>query len=213
MMHSKTFNFKEQFMSLYKLPDLPYDFSALEPVISAEIMELHYTKHHNTYVNNLNALLEKYADAESKGDVSAMIALQGAIKFNGGGHVNHSIFWSNLAPKDKVSAPSGELETALKKEFGSVELFIEKMSAQTVAIQGSGWGWLGYNKASKKLVVTTCANQDPLSTLGHVPLLGIDVWEHAYYLQYKNVRPEYVKNIWKIVNWKNVEERYLAAVN
>jgi superoxide dismutase, Fe-Mn family len=200
-------------MSLYTLPDLPYDFNALEPVIAAEIMEIHYTKHHNAYVTNLNIALEKYADAERKGDVEAMIALQGAIKFNGGGHVNHSIFWSNLAPIGRESAPSGALEEALKKEFGSVDLFKDKMTAQTVAIQGSGWGWLGYNKESKKLVVTACANQDPLSAFGHVPLLGFDVWEHAYYLQYKNVRPEYVKNIWKIVNWKNVEERYLLATN
>ena len=200
-------------MSLYKLPDLPYDFNALEPVIAAEIMEIHYTKHHNAYVTNLNIALEKYVEAETKGDIEAMIALQGAIKFNGGGHVNHSIFWSNLSPAGQESAPPGALEEALKKQFGSVELFKEKMTAQTVAIQGSGWGWLGYNKASKKILVTTCANQDPLSALGHVPLLGFDVWEHAYYLQYKNVRPEYVKNIWKIVNWKNVEERYLAATN
>lgn len=200
-------------MSLYTLPDLPYDFNALEPVIAAEIMEIHYTKHHNAYVTNLNIALEKYADAERKGDVEAMIALQGAIKFNGGGHVNHSIFWSNLAPIGRESAPSGALEEALKKEFGSVDLFKDKMTAQTVAIQGSGWGWLGYNKESKKLVVTACANQDPLSAFGYVPLLGFDVWEHAYYLQYKNVRPEYVKNIWKIVNWKNVEERYLLATN
>ena len=198
-------------MSSHKLPDLPYDFNALEPVIAAEIMELHYTKHHNTYVTNLNASLEKYAEAEKKGDVAAMIALQGAIKFNGGGHVNHSIFWSNLTPGG--SAPSEALELDIKKYFGSMDALIQKMSAETVAIQGSGWGWLGYDKASKKIITTTCANQDPLSTKGLVPLLGIDVWEHAYYLQYKNVRPEYVKNIWKIVNWKNVEERYLAAAN
>lgn len=197
----------------YKLPDLPYDFSALEPVIAAEIMQLHYSKHHNGYVTNLNAALEKYLDAEAKRDVAAMIALQQAIKFNGGGHVNHSIFWTNLAPVGKGGgeAPKGELATALHAEFGSVDSLIEKLSAAAVAVQGSGWGWLGFNKASGKLVIATCSNQDPLSTLGFVPLLGIDVWEHAYYLQYKNVRADYVKNIWKIVNWKNVEERYSQA--
>lgn len=197
----------------YKLPDLPYDFSALEPVISAEIMQLHYSKHHNAYVTNLNAALEKYHDAESKGDIAAMIALQQAIKFNGGGHVNHSIFWTNLAPISKGGgeAPKGDLAHALQTEFGSVDTLIEKLSATAVAIQGSGWGWLGFNKASGKLVLASCSNQDPLSTLGFVPLLGIDVWEHAYYLQYKNVRADYVKNIWKIVNWKNIEERYLNA--
>lgn len=199
--------------NVYKLPDLPYDFSALEPVISAEIMQLHYTKHHQAYVNNLNAALEKYHEAESKGDVAAMIAHQQAIKFNGGGHVNHSIFWTTLAPVGKGGgeAPHGELASAIKGEFGSFETFVEKLSAASVAVQGSGWGWLGLNKASGKLVIASCANQDPLSTLGHEPLFGIDVWEHAYYLQYKNVRADYVKNIWKIVNWKNVEERFSKA--
>ncbi len=198
---------------MYKLPELSYDFSALEPVISAEIMQLHYTKHHNAYVTNLNTALQKYAEAEAKEDIAAMIALQQAIKFNGGGHVNHSIFWTNLAPVSKGGggAPEGALAAALAKDFGSVESFIEKMSAQTTAIQGSGWGWLGYNKESKKMSITVCANQDPLSTQGLIPLLGIDVWEHAYYLQYKNVRAEYVKNIWNIVSWKNVEERFQLA--
>lgn len=198
---------------MYKLPDLAYDFSALEPVIAAEIMQLHYTKHHNAYVTNLNTALQKYAEAEGKEDVAAMISLQQAIRFNGGGHINHSIFWTNLAPVSQGGGgmPSGELATALQKEFGSIDSFIEKMSAQTVAIQGSGWGWLGYNKESKKLIIAACANQDPLSTQGLVPLLGIDVWEHAYYLQYKNVRADYVKNIWKIVSWRNIEERFRLA--
>lgn len=198
---------------MYKLPDLSYDFAALEPVISAEIMQLHYTKHHNAYVTNLNAALQKYAEAEAKEDVAAMIALQQAIRFNGGGHVNHSIFWTNLAPISKGGGgmPSGVLATALQRDFGSVESFIEKMSAQTTAIQGSGWGWLGYSKENKKMSILACANQDPLSTQGLIPLLGIDVWEHAYYLQYKNVRADYVKNIWNIVSWKNVEERFQLA--
>jgi Fe-Mn family superoxide dismutase len=194
----------------YKLPDLPYDFSALEPVISAEIMTLHYTKHHQGYVNNLNAALEKYAHAEKDHDVAAMIALQQAIRFNGGGHVNHSIFWTNLAPVGKGGGelPKGALLQAIQRDFGSIDQLIEKLSAQAVGVQGSGWAWLGLNKAEKRLQLATCANQDPLSTTGLVPLLGIDVWEHAYYLQYKNVRPDYVKNIWKIVAWKNVDERY-----
>jgi Fe-Mn family superoxide dismutase len=197
----------------YKLPDLPYDYSALEPVISAEIMQLHHNKHHQGYVTNLNTALEKYHEAEGKADISTMIALQQAIKFNGGGHINHSIFWTNLAPigKGGGEAPKGDLAHAIREEFGAVESLIEKLSAAAVAIQGSGWGWLGLNKASGKLVITTCANQDPLSTQGFIPLLGIDVWEHAYYLQYKNVRAEYVKNIWKIVNWSNVEQRYGQA--
>lgn len=197
----------------YELPPLPYDFGALEPVISAEIMNLHYTKHHQTYVNNLNKALEQYAEAESKRDLASMIALESAIKFNGGGNINHSIFWTNLAPKDKGGGqpPEGELLSAIHKDFGSLQNFIEKFSTKTVAIQGSGWGWLGFDKANNRLIITTCANQDPLSIQGYVPLLGIDVWEHAYYLQYKNVRPDYVKNIWNIVNWKNVAERFQKA--
>ncbi|HKZ00497.1 MAG TPA: Fe-Mn family superoxide dismutase [Rhabdochlamydiaceae bacterium] len=197
----------------FSLPALPYDFNALEPIISAEIMQLHYSGHHNAYVTNLNAALEKYHEAEGKGELAAMIALQQAIKFNGGGHVNHSIFWTNLAPVGKGGGegPKGELLKAIQQEFGSLEDFIKKFSAATVALQGSGWGWLGFDKANGKLAIATCANQDPLSTHGLVPLLGIDVWEHAYYLQYKNVRGDYVKNIWKIVNWKNVEDRFVKA--
>jgi Fe-Mn family superoxide dismutase len=197
----------------YQLPDLPYDFSALEPVISEEIMRLHYTKHHQAYVTNLNTALEKYHEAEQKKDVAAMIAQQPAIRFNGGGHVNHSIFWTNLAPQSKGGggAPAGDLAQLIVQEFGSIESFKEKMQASTVAIQGSGWGWLGWNKVTGRLMIAACANQDPLSTIGLVPLLGIDVWEHAYYLQYKNVRADYVKNIWNIVNWKNVEERLTQA--
>lgn len=197
----------------YTLPPLPYDFAALEPVINAEIMNLHYSKHHQAYVNNLNKAREQYAEAQRKQDLQAMIALQSAIKFNGGGHVNHSIFWTNLAPKDKGGGnpPTGELEKAITHQFGSLQQLVDQMSSKAVAVQGSGWAWLGYNKADKSLQIATCDNQDPLSTKGLIPLLGIDVWEHAYYLQYKNVRADYVKNIWNIINWHNVTERYQQA--
>lgn len=195
-----------------QLPDLPYDFSALEPAISAEIMELHYTKHHKGYVTNLNLALEKYAEAEKRGDVAAMIGLQGAIKFNGGGHVNHSIFWTILTSPKNSGAPKGELLKKIEQDFGSFDAFKEKLSTTAVGIQGSGWGWLGYNKSLKRLEIATCANQDPLSTLGLIPLLGIDVWEHAYYLQYKNVRADYVKALWQIFHWKHIEERF-ASIN
>lgn len=197
----------------YQLPPLPYDFNALEPVISAEIMTLHYTKHHQGYVNNLNKALEQYHEAESKGDLPAMIALESAIKFNGGGNINHSIFWTNLAPQKSGGGkpPSGNLAESLNKQWGSLDKFIEQFSGKAVGIQGSGWAWLGWCKVNKRLTIATCDNQDPLSTKGLIPLLGIDVWEHAYYLQYKNVRADYVKNIWGVVNWKNVEERFAAA--
>ncbi|KAL3931680.1 MAG: hypothetical protein SGPRY_001022 [Prymnesium sp.] len=163
----------------FSLPDLPYDYAALEPTVSGEIMTIHHTKHHQTYTTHLNAAYEKMLDAQAKGDIDAVIALQGAIKFN---------------------------------EFGSLDALKTKFNATAAAIQGSGWGWLGYDKAAGKIKIATCSNQDPLQHVhGLVPLLGIDVWEHAYYLQYKNVRPEYLKQIWSVVNWKDVEARYLAA--
>ncbi|KAL6486393.1 hypothetical protein MHYP_G00057850 [Metynnis hypsauchen] len=156
----------------HTLPDLPYDYGALEPHVCAEIMQLHHSKHHATYVNNLNVAEEKYHEALAK----------------------------------------GELMEAVKRDFGSFQNLKEKMSAATIAVQGSGWGWLGFDKESRRLRIAACANQDPLQgTTGLIPLLGIDVWEHAYYLQYKNVRPDYVKAIWNIVNWENVNERFQVA--
>lgn len=197
----------------YQLPDLPYDFNALEPVISSEIMELHYLKHHKGYVTNLNAALENYHEAESKNDVAKMIALQSAIKFNGGGHINHSIFWTILAPISRGvnQGPKGDLAKMIERDFGSYDSFKEKFTAACIGVQGSGWGWLGYNKGQKRLEMATCLNQDPLSTHGLVPVLGIDVWEHAYYIQYKNVRAEYVKAIWQVFNWRQIEERFAKA--
>lgn len=194
----------------YQLPDLPYDYNALAPVISGEIMKLHHGGHHKAYVTNLNNALEKYADAEKKQDISAMIALGQAIKFNGGGHINHTIFWTILAPENKGGGgkPTGSLLQTLESTFGSFESFVEKMSMMSNGIQGSGWGWLGYCPVNKRLILETCPNQDPLSTKGLIPLLGIDVWEHAYYLDYKNVRAKYVENIWKIFNWKRVQELF-----
>lgn len=197
----------------FELPSLPYELDALEPVISKEIMNLHYNKHHKAYVDNLNKALESFEKAEQENDIAAQIALQAAIKFNGGGHVNHSIFWTNLAPKSKGGGtpPNGDLAKAIEQEFGSLQNFIEQFNTKTAAIQGSGWGWLGYNKAKKRLEIVTCDNQDPLSIKGFIPLLGIDVWEHAYYLQYKNVRLDYLKAIWEVVNWANVAERFAKA--
>ena len=193
------------------LPDLPYDYNGLEPVISAQIMQLHHQKHHATYVNKLNEVEEKSKEALAKGDLSTVISLQSALKFNGGGHINHSIFWTNLC-KDG-GEPSGDLLKAINRDFGSVSAMQERLSNASIAVQGSGWGWLGLNKIEKKLQIATCPNQDPLEpTTGLVPLFGIDVWEHAYYLQYKNVRPDYVKEIWKLANWKNIDERYKTAI-
>lgn len=181
-----------------------------QAAISAETMKLHHTKHHNTYVTNLNGALEKLDAALEAGDVSGIIALQGALKFNGGGHLNHTLFWENLSPSK--TSPSGALETAIRESFGDFEKMKAEMTAKTVAVQGSGWGWLGYNPSTGRLEIATCANQDPLkATTGLVPLMGIDVWEHAYYVDYRNVRPDYVKAIWDVINWDTVGKRLEAA--
>uniref|UniRef100_A0A1W7R9H8 Superoxide dismutase n=1 Tax=Hadrurus spadix TaxID=141984 RepID=A0A1W7R9H8_9SCOR len=195
----------------HTLPDLPYDYGALEPTISAEIMRLHHQKHHQTYVNNLNAAEDKLAEAQAKNDISTVISLEPALRFNGGGHLNHSIFWQNLSPNGG-GEPEGELMQAIKRDFDSFENFKNQISAAAVGVQGSGWAWLGYDAKAKNLQIAACPNQDPLqATKGLIPLLGIDVWEHAYYLQYKNVRPDYVKAIWNVVNWKDVTQRFNDA--
>ena len=196
----------------YQLPELPFGFDALEPVISAEIMQVHYEKHHKAYVSNLNAALEKYHEAEEKNDVASMIALQQAIKFNGGGHINHSIFWTILSPVGKGGVPSDDLLAMITRDFKSLDQFKEKFAAAAVGIHGSGWAWLGYSKALKRLELASCANQDPLSTQGLVPIMGVDVWEHAYYLQYKNMRADYVKAMWQIYNWAAISSRFAKAI-
>ncbi|CAI5458805.1 unnamed protein product [Closterium sp. Yama58-4] len=194
------------------LPDLPYDYGALEPVVSGEIMQLHHAKHHAAYVAGYNKAVEQLDAARGKGDTETVVSLQRAINFNGGGHVNHSIFWKNLAPISEGGGapPEGPLAAAIDAEFGSLDALVSKFNAAGAGVQGSGWVWLGLNDR-KKLAIVTTANQDACVTTGHVPLLGVDVWEHAYYLQYKNVRPDYLKNIWKIINWKDVASRYAAA--
>ncbi|KAJ3521194.1 hypothetical protein NMY22_g12414 [Coprinellus aureogranulatus] len=209
------------------LPPLPYAYNALEPYISEEIMTLHHQKHHQTYVNGLNAAEEAYAKSNS---VKEQIALQAAIKFNGGGHINHSLFWKNLAPanEDGGKLNDGPLKKAIERDFGSVEEFKKQFNTTTAAIQGSGWGWLGFNNKTNKLEVVTTQNQDPL--ISHVPIIGVDIWEHvsnsllaypepkadaaplqAFYLQYKNVKPDYLNAIWNVINFKEAEKRFLEA--
>ncbi|KAJ3086122.1 Superoxide dismutase [Mn], mitochondrial [Quaeritorhiza haematococci] len=175
-------------------------------------MLLHHSKHHQTYINNLNVAEEKLHEAKAKNDLTTQIALQPAMKFNGGGHINHSIFWTNMAPPKLGGGEppkDGALLKAINTNWGSLDEFKKTFNAQAAGVQGSGWAWLGYNKTTKQLEIVTLPNQDPLTT--HVPLLGCDVWEHAYYLQYKNVRPDYLKAFWSVVNWKNVAERAASA--
>ncbi|NP_001273816.1 superoxide dismutase 2, mitochondrial [Musca domestica] len=194
----------------HTLPKLPYDYAALEPIVCREIMELHHTKHHQTYVNNLNAAEEQLAEAQSKNDVTKIISLAPALRFNGGGHINHSIFWQNLT--SERTEPSADLKKAIESQWKSLDAFKKEMTALTVAVQGSGWGWLGYNKKTQKLQIVAMPNQDPLeASTGLVPLFGIDVWEHAYYLQYKNLRPSYVEAVWDIANWNDISKRFADA--
>lgn len=194
----------------HELPALPYAYDALEPVVNTEIMTLHHTKHHQAYVNNLNAAEQRMDDAISANDLPTQLALHSAIKFNAGGHINHSIFWNNLAPESQCSPPEGDLAKEIARQWGDLGRFKEIMNSKTAAVQGSGWGWLTFNRDTRTLEIQTYSNQDPVSG-PNVPLLGIDVWEHAYYLQYKNARPAYLKEIWRVVNWKDVAERYEKA--
>jgi len=185
------------------------DYGALEPAISGKIMELHHSKHHNTYVTSLNTASEKMSEAVQKGDITTQIATQPLINFHGGGHVNHTLFWENLAPKSANGGapPTGALASAIDEHYGSLEGMKEKFNTALAGIQGSGWAWLVQDVQTGKIQIRTYANQDPV--VGQFrPLLGIDAWEHAYYLQYENRKAEYFKNIWEVVNWKAAEKRF-----
>ncbi|KAL6717632.1 Superoxide dismutase [Mn], mitochondrial [Lecanora helva] len=194
------------------LPDLPYSYSALEPSISGQIMELHHSKHHATYVNSYNNFTDQLASATSSGFPAAQISLQPLINFHGGGHINHSLFWENLAPKSAGGGeppnPNGKLGKAIAGAFeGGVEGLKKVMNAKLAGIQGSGWAWLVVDTETGALGVRTYANQDPV--VGQFkPLLGIDAWEHAYYLQYQNRKAEYFNAIWDVINWKAAEKRF-----
>ncbi|CAD6503480.1 BgTH12-03143 [Blumeria graminis f. sp. triticale] len=191
------------------LPELPYDYGALEPSISGKIMEIHHQNHHQTYVNGLNTVTEQLQEAVSKQDVASQISLQPLIKFHGGGHVNHSLFWQNLAPSKNGGGgqPEGDLMKAIKETYSSFGNFKSQFSTALAGIQGSGWGWLVKDNETGNIQIRTYANQDPVVGR-YTPLLGIDAWEHAYYLQYQNRKVEYFNRIWNVINWKTVEERF-----
>lgn len=202
-------------MSNYQLPDLKYHYDELEPVFTEEMLRIHHDKHHRSYVNNLNIVLEKYHEAEQKHDAEKMVELQNDIQFNGGGHINHSIFWQILAPIKKGGGQadkSFQVYKAIEKDFGSFEKFQQTLNSAAIAVQGSGWGWLGYNKQTERLTVEICKNHDLISVHGNFPIFCVDVWEHAYYLKYKNDRSDFVKDIWNILNWKEIEKRYQNLV-
>ncbi|KAL1996551.1 hypothetical protein VTN49DRAFT_7416 [Thermomyces lanuginosus] len=193
------------------LPDLPYDYGALEPAISGKIMELHHKGHHNAYVNGYNTALEKLQEAQHANDLAAQVALKPLINFNAGGHLNHSLFWENLAPKNQGGGepPSGALAKAIDETYGGFGQFQQKFQAALAGIQGSGWAWLVKDKETGNIEIKTYANQDPVVGQ-YVPLLGVDAWEHAYYLQYQNRKAEYFKAIFEVLNWKAAEKRFSA---
>ncbi|KAA8910228.1 Fe-Mn family superoxide dismutase [Sphaerosporella brunnea] len=196
----------------HTLPELKYGYAELEPFISGRIMELHYTKHHQTYVNSLNEAEEKYAAAVHANDVQAQINLQPLLKFHGGGHINHTLFWENLAPKSAGGGepPSGELSKAIEKNWGDLANFKKTFNGYLAGIQGSGWSWLVKNKELGELEIISLPNQDPVVGK-YVPIMGIDAWEHAYYLQYENRKAEYFGAVWDVINWKTAVERYSKA--
>lgn len=195
----------------YVLPALRYAHNALEPVIDGQTMQLHHEKHHAGYVNNLNAALKKLAAAREAGDYSAVQALSRAIAFNGGGHTLHTLFWNNMAPVGAGGKPSSALQQAIDRDFGSLEAFRSHFSAAAIGVEGGGWAILGLDRVARRLLVVQGENQQKLTTWGLVPLLVLDVWEHAYYLKYQNRRAEYVQAWWQIVNWNEVSQRFDVA--
>ncbi len=199
----------------YQLPELPYANDALEPTIDAQTMEIHHDRHHGAYVNNLNAALEGHDDLASKSieDLLAGINdvpedIRTAVRNNGGGHANHSLFWQIMSPNGG-GEPSGELADAINAKFGSFDEFKQKLQAAGGGRFGSGWAWLVVDGG--ELDVISTANQDSPYMDGKTPILGVDVWEHAYYLKYQNKRPDYLAAWWNVVNWDEVAKRYAAA--
>jgi Fe-Mn family superoxide dismutase len=195
----------------YQLPDLPYDYSALEPHIDARTMEIHHTKHHKTYVDKLNAAVEGHDDLQYdnvddllKNFDKVPADIQGAVRNHGGGHSNHSLFWTIMGP-DGGGEPSGTVASAIDESFGSFKEFQDKLTTAATAHFGSGWAWLVSDGG--KLDVISLPNQDSPLMTGKTPILGLDVWEHAYYLKYQNKRPDYIEAWWNTINWSGVEQR------
>ena len=194
---------------VYSLPDLPYDPGALEPHISGRIMELHHGKHHAAYVKGANTALEKLADIREKGDFSIISMLEKNLAFNVSGHVLHSVFWTNLSPSG--GEPTGELETALDETFGGFPAFKAHMTEAAATIQGSGWALASWEPVAGRVMVQQVHDHQGNHGQGTVPLLAIDAWEHAYYLQYANEKAKFFDAIWNVVNWDDVARRYTAA--
>ena len=198
-------------MAVYELPDLPYAYDALEPHISAEIMELHHDKHHANYVKGANAALEALeAERGGEADADKIRALSKNLAFNLGGHTNHSIFWKNMAP-NAGGNPTGAIAEAIDRDFGSFEGFKKQFSAVANGLQGSGWAVAGYDHIAGRLIIQQMTDQQGNISVDFTPVLMLDMWEHAFYLQYKNVKADYIEAWWNVVNWDDVNERYAKA--
>lgn len=197
-------------MAKYSLPDLPYDYAALEPHISGEIMQLHHDKHHQKYVDDANAALEKLAAARDSGDFGSVPMLEKNLAFNLGGHTNHSVFWKNMSPEGG-DRPDGDVAAAIDEFFGSFEKFQGQFEAAATTIQGSGWAILAWDSIGEQLVIIQLWDQQGNAPIGLTPILMLDMWEHAFYLQYKNVKADYAKAWWNVVNWADVTERLAKA--
>ncbi|MDR1852773.1 MAG: superoxide dismutase [Propionibacteriaceae bacterium] len=194
----------------YTLPELDYDYSALEPFISGQIMELHHSKHHATYVAGANTALAALEAARESGDFGNIAKLEKDLAFNLGGHINHSVFWKNMAP-NAGGAPEGEVKAAIDEFFGSFDAFKAQFTANANGIQGSGWSMLVWDTLGQRLNINQLYDQQGNLPVGQLPILQLDMWEHAFYLQYKNVKADYVNAWWNVVNWENVAERLAAA--
>ncbi|OBG58298.1 MULTISPECIES: superoxide dismutase [Mycobacterium] len=199
-------------MAEYTLPDLDWDYAALEPHISGQINEIHHSKHHATYVKGVNDAVAKLEEARANDDHAAIFLNEKNLAFHLGGHVNHSIWWKNLSP-DGGDKPTGELAAAIDDAFGSFDKFRAQFSAAANGLQGSGWAVLGYDTLGNRLLTFQLYDQQANVPLGIIPLLQVDMWEHAFYLQYKNVKADYVKAFWNVVNWADVQKRYAAATS
>ncbi|GAA3735613.1 superoxide dismutase [Salinactinospora qingdaonensis] len=194
----------------YTLPELPYDYSALEPWISGQIMELHHDKHHAAYVKGANTALEQMAEARENESLGAINLYEKNLAFNLAGHVNHSVFWPNMSP-DGGDKPEGELGAAIDDTFGSFDAFRSQFNAVATGIQGSGWAILAWDTLGQKLVINQLYDHQGNLSAGLYPLLMLDMWEHAFYLQYKNLKADYVKAWWNVINWADVQRRFTEA--
>ena len=205
-------------MGKYTLPEMPYAYDALEPHIDAQTMEIHHSKHHQKYTDGMNGALEKLSPELQDKDIEEILSninqvpddVKGAINFNGGGYDNHKLFWNSMK-QNGGGEPTGAIADAINDSFGSFAEFKELFSSKTAPIQGSGWGWIEYNPNSGKVEYKAMPNQTSPRTEGLVPLLGLDVWEHAYYLKYQNKRPDYIAAWWNVINWDEVNDRFSKA--